>query len=427
MKSLRTGLLLVIAFCVFAHGVVEVWSTSVLEAGAALLFVYWSILMSRDPSARIHWNNLNWPLVGFLAIGLLQLLFHATAYPFLTRVELLRLVAIFIVFFLTAQAFRERPAMKNLAWFLMFLCFAVSLLGLIQHFTSEGRIYWFRVVGVNSDPFGPFVNRNHFAGFVELTLPVGFALMVFRGIRRDMFAFASLLTIVPVSAMILAGSRAGIICLVFEVAVFAVLVRLRRAKENPRMIGVAIATLAALALISWIGAGKAIERFRSLHSNEVSLARRISMSRGAAHIFADHPVIGCGVGALVAAYPRYETMYDGKVVDHVHDDYMENLAETGILGGICGLAFLWILYRESRKCFEAEQGHFSRAIHAGAIVALCGLLLHSFADFNLHIPSNMLLFLVQAHVATSTPLPSETPSIRQRHRTHRYAASRVVE
>ena len=80
---------------------------------------------------------------------------------------------------------------------------------------------------------------------------------------------------------------------------------------------------------------------------------------------------------------------------------MELLAETGILGGLCGLAFLWILFREARRGFEAEQGHFSRAIHAGAIAALCGLLLHSLVDFNLHIPSNALLFLLQTHLATT--------------------------
>ena len=421
MKALRIGLLLLITFTVMAHGVVEVWSESFLEAGAALLFLWWAILLLRDPEAKIHWNDLNWPLLGFFAIGLLQLLFHASAYPFLTRVDLLKLSAIFIAFFLVVQAFRDRGSLTNLAWFLMVLCFAVSLLGLIQHFTSEGKIYWFRVVGANSDPFGPFVNRNHFAGFVELTLPVGFAMMIFRGIRRDVFPFATVLTIVPLSALIMSGSRAGIICLVFEVVVFAVLVRLRRAKENPRMIAVAIATLAAMALITWVGAGKAFERFKSAHANEVSLERRLSMSRGAAHIFEDHPIAGCGLGTIVAVYPRYETMYDGKVVDHVHDDYVENLAETGILGGICGLAFLFILARESKRTFEAEQGHFSRAIHAGAIVALSGILLHSFVDFNLHIPSNMLLFLVQAHLAMSNPLPSEGPVIRQRHRTHRYA------
>jgi hypothetical protein len=95
------------------------------------------------------------------------------------------------------------------------------------------------------------------------------------------------------------------------------------------------------------------------------------------------------------------------------------LAETGLVGGLCGLAFLTLLYRQARKNFEAEQGHFSRGLHAGAIVALCGLLLHSFVDFNLHLPSNALLFLLQVHLATAAPLPSEAQvQPRRKHRKH---------
>jgi len=114
--------------------------------------------------------------------------------------------------------------------------------------------------------------------------------------------------------------------------------------------------------------------------------------------------------------------YDGLVVDHVHNDYAELLAEMGILGGLCGFAFLWILLREARQNFKAEQGHFSRAVHAGAITALCGLMLHGLVDFNLHIPSNTLLFLLQAHLATTTPLPSQGAPVRQRKRVREHGA-----
>lgn len=136
-------------------------------------------------------------------------------------------------------------------------------------------------------------------------------------------------------------------------------------------------------------------------------------------MFFEHPIAGSGVGTLIMVFPQFESSYDGRVVDHVHDDYIETLAETGILGGLCGLAFLWILLREAQRNFAAEQGHFSRALHAGAITALSGLLLHSFVDFNLRIPSNVLLFLLQAYLATSPPLPSEAPvaSSRTRGRT----------
>src|SRR6202453_3438849 len=399
MKLIRAGLCALFVITVLAYGAVEVWSQALLEVGAGFLFVVWAVIAFRNRSMKIVWNPLCWPLLALVILGLTQLIFRITPYPFLTRVELLKLVAYVLVFFLCTQAFRERPDLNSLAWLLMFLCFGVSLFGIVQRFTSDGTIYWFQKLTLGGDPFGPFVNRNHFAGFAELTLPVGLSLLIFRGLRRDMFPLASLLTIVPVGALILSGSRGGIVSFAFELAALA-------------LVG-----FAAIALIGWLGASTAIERFSTLHPGDITLSRRWMMVRGASHIFLSHPIAGCGLGSLVAVYPRFETFYDGRIVDHVHNDYMELLAEMGLLGAICGGAFLWILFRDAKKCFAAEQGHFSRAIHAAAITALCGLLLHSLVDFYLHIPSNALLFLLQAHLATVDPLPSEGGKLRIRART----------
>ncbi len=416
MKLLRIGLCLLIAFAVLSLGAVEVWSQSILEIGAAALFLWWGLIVFLDPGANIYWNPLLGPLLGLIGIGLLQLLFHGTADPFLTRTMLLKLGAYFLALFLMAQAFRARKELQKLAWFVMVFCFAVSLLGIIQHFTSGSEIYWLSDLKIEGDPFGPYVNRNHFAGFVELTLPTGLALMAFRGVRRDVIPLSTLLTIVPISALVLASSRAGIIGFGLEIGILVLLARSRHAWQGRRATAAAIVALAALALIAWVGTERAVAKFSTLTVHDVSLGRRVSMFREAAHIFFDHPIKGCGLGTLVDVFPGYENAYDGRVVDHAHDDYIEGLAETGLLGGICGVAFLWALWREGRKNFRAEQGRFSRGLHAGAIMAVGGLLLHSFVDFNLQIPSNALLFLLQAYLVTSSPLPSDYSAPRARHR-----------
>ena len=416
MKLVRAGLLLTIGFAVLAFGAVEVWAKSIVEISAALLFLMWSLVAFRDPELKITWNPLVWPLIALLALGGAQLALHTTQYAFLTRVALLELGAYTILFYLCTQAFRERRDLMRLTWFLMALCFGASLFGIAQHFTSEGTIYWSRKLTSGGEVFGPYVNRNHFAGFVELTLPFGLALMMFRGLRRDMFPLATLLTVVPIGALLLSGSRAGIIGFVFEVAVLGLLSRARRSSSSSRLVAVGMLALACFALVAWLGAGKAVERFSGLRPGDVSISRRATMFRGGLHMFAAYPVIGAGMGTLVAVYPKYETFYDAHIVDHIHNDYVELLAEMGILGGICGLAFLWILLRDGKRCFEADQGHFSRAVHAGAVTALSGLLLHSLVDFNLHIPSNAILFLVAAHLATTAPLQSEGQSIRRRAR-----------
>jgi O-antigen ligase len=416
MRALRIGLCLLFAFCVLALGAVEVWSISIMEIGAATLFFWWAVVTWRSSNPKIYWSPLNAPVVGLWTIGLLQLLLHGTAYPYLTRVMLLKIGAYFLVLFLLAQAFRERKDLQRLSWFVIGFGFLVSLLAIIQHFTSGSEIYWLSDLKIEGDPFGPYVNRNHFAGFIELTLPTGLALMAFRGVKRDLFPLATLLTIVPVSAIILSASRAGIIGIGLEIVVLVLLARSRKAWRGQGATIAAIVALLAIAVVAWVGTSRAFERFSGTTIHEATLGRRASMFRGAARIFLDHPIKGCGLGTLIDVFPAYENAYDGKLIDHVHDDYIETLAETGLLGGLCGAIFLWTLYREGRQNFIAEQGHFSRGLHAGAIMAVSGLLWHSFVDFNLQIPANALLFLLQAYLVTSPPVPPDATGPRVRRR-----------
>ena len=126
-------------------------------------------------------------------------------------------------------------------------------------------------------------------------------------------------------------------------------------------------------------------------------------------IFQDHRIIGTGLGTLQEVFPLYETAYDGLVVNHSHNDYAEALAETGVIGGLCGLVFMVLLFWTSWKILNVEGDPRSFAYHAGALVACVGLLVHAGVDFNFHIPSNALIFLLQSALASTVfpalPLP----------------------
>lgn len=415
MKVIRVGICLLVAFSVLAHGAVEVWSASVLEIGAAALLLLWGILTFRAPEAGLRENALVWPLAVFLLLGLAQLVFGWSLYPFLTRTELPGIAACFVLFFLAVQSFRDRRQLRALVWFLLFLGFAVSLFGIGQYFTFNGKLYWLRELPEGSYPFGPYVNRNHFAGFVELIGPLGLAVLLFRGVRRELVPLAGLFTLVLVGALIVSPSRGGIVGFGFEVLVLAFVVFRRKKKIPPRVAFVFLVALAAL--VAWLDVGQVVERFVKTRPGEVASSRRVVILKGTLRIFLDHPLTGTGLGTFVTVYPRYETLYDGKIVNHAHNDYAEALADTGLPGGLCGLAFLILLFRGAFSRLRAEQSRLSLALHAGSLAACCGLLLHSLVDFNLHLPSNALLFLLQAFLATSPVLVEEAVRRRVSRRT----------
>jgi O-antigen ligase len=412
VRFLRAGVCLLIAFAVLAHGVVEVWSESVFEIGAALLFLSWALAAARSDESKIEWNGLHWTVAGLLAWAVVQLVFRITVYPFLTWTGILRWGAIAMVFFVSTQVFRERRDFRVLTWFLIVFGFLVAVEGIIQYFTSTGSIYWLRQISAG-EPFGPYVNRNHFAGLMELLAPIGMAFLAFRGVRRDMVPLVLLFTLVPIGSIFLTASRGGIVAFLIEVGILGALFIFRKSQKSKIVPAIALVLL-AIAMVGWLGATRAVGRFLPNAPGEATLPRRWTMFKGAAHVFLSHPLTGTGLGTLVVVFPRYETDYDGKVVDHAHNDYIETLADMGIPGGLLGLGFLVVLFKRGVGALESEQSHFSFAFHAAALTACVGLLFHSLVDFNFQIPSNALIFLIQAGLAVSPPLVQEVVVRRSR-------------
>jgi len=400
MSAIRFGICLLVAFSVLAHGAVEVWSASVLEFGAAALFLFWAVLGVGQPQVQIRWNALFIPFLGLMGLALVQWQLGFSVYPFLTRVELLRLAAYFLLFFLTIQSFRSPTEWRTFVWFLLAFGFGVALFGILQSLTFNGKLYWFRELRHGGIPFGPYVNRNHFAGLMELVAPLGLALLFLHGVQRDKLPLVGLFTVVPLGALFFSASRGGITSFLAEAGLLVIFVWGRPA-ARAQLRAITLVVLLAGAFVAWLGVGRTLEHFAKFQSVEVSEARRLGMLKDTWRIFLDHPWVGTGLGTLVAVYPRYESYYDGKIADHAHNDYVEMLADTGVIGGLCGSAFLVLLFRPALSRLKFDQNSFTISAHIGALVACSGLLVHSLVDFNLHIPSNALLFFLQAAIATS--------------------------
>src|SRR5215470_232190 len=117
MKFLRFGICVLVSFAVAAHGGVEDWARAFLETGAGFLFLLWAVRFYFNPEEKPVFSPLLPPLAVFSLIVLGQRLFHGTASPYSTRIELLLLLALLLLLFLAVQAFRTLEEWRGFVWF----------------------------------------------------------------------------------------------------------------------------------------------------------------------------------------------------------------------------------------------------------------------------------------------------------------------
>ena len=412
MKFLRIGICALIVFGIAAHGAVENWAQAVLETGAALLFIAWSV-RQYFTDREIVLSPLLWPLIALSLLALGQLAFRGTVSPYDTRLDLQLLLTYAILLFLATQLFRTADDWRGFVWFIMSFGFLVAIFGILQHLTFNGKLYWFREMRFGGIPFGPYVNRNHFAGFAELVIPTALVPLVLGKVRRERRFAVVVFALLPIVALFLAASRGGIVSFAAEIGVLTLLLALRRAGGRHVLAG-GVVLLLAFMLVSWLGVRQILERFSSMQSLEVTGGKRASMRHDSWRIFRDHPWTGTGLGTLPIIFPAYESLYDAKFVNHAHNDYLEMLADTGLVGALCCASFLGLLFFSSLRHLLGSDKSFAAALHLSGLVACCGFLVHSLVDFNLHMPGNALLFFLMAHLATA-PIPQNPNGPRHRH------------
>ena len=446
------GLMVVMAGATLAFGAVESWSIATFGLSIIALLVLWVMKGLADRRLAISAPMTALPLAALILFGVLQgititgpsgvsrsISLDAEATRLTTEVLLILLIA----FLLSANFLVKVPALTWLRNFLIFFGLAMSVFGLIQRFTWNGKYYWFiQPSSPAPSPFGPFVNHNHFAGYVEMIAPIPVALILRRAVRGELAFLYGFAAAMMGLAVIMSLSRGGMISLIaglmFVVAFGFKPMRAgdrrvgsrdKRAEEledgehselvyrspfsfsrlAPRISAIIVMFFTIGAGVWWVGADPVIRRMEktNLAQNAQESDRRgetFYQSRGwiwrdTAAMIRDKWGLGVGLGAFGTAYPIYNS-HDGTVlVEQAHNDYLQAVADAGIIGAVIALCFIFLAARDIARASR----HVSRSMSGTALGAAGGmfaLFVHSLFDFNFQIPSNALLFLVLTSVVS---------------------------
>lgn len=413
----------------FALGAVEAWGYGAMEVGVAVL----AVLFLARGWWRGHFVWFASPMNVWLCVLLLLLLLHGLPLPHamlarlsprlaeiaasdgasawlslalnrtLWREELLKWIAYSALFFIATGWLHEPRRVKR--FFIYFVAVGVSLtlFALVQLAFWNGKLFW-RIETASAFPFGPYVNRNHFAGFIELALGATLGLLLAeihsvlsgRARLRDA-AMARTLLLAGLGALLFMGlllsrSRGGIVSVLGASAILPLLLR----RSDSRRAFLAALLLLALLVGGVLGLGSGIAFERYQFAGDPSVRYRLAIWRETLALVRDYEWLGCGLGNFAEIFPAYKRGFAGFFTVHPENDYLQALAELGVIGFALLLTVIFVYARGVLRLLRQRRDDRVRGLATGGIFGLLALSLHGLYDFNFHIPANAFAFVLMA-------------------------------
>ncbi|HKG79592.1 MAG TPA: O-antigen ligase family protein [Pyrinomonadaceae bacterium] len=429
-----------IVLSALAYGTVHYWALGLFNLGGLTILVLWVLDAWSLGNLRVSRNLLQLPLLGALLLGLVQLLpLGETASgglantlsfdPYSTRLVLVQLATL-MIYFAATLVFVDTPhRLHVLVRTIMIFGFLLAIFGLTQSFTSPTKVYWIRELK-QSTAFGPFINRHHFAGYMELTIALPLGLLFAGAVEKEkrlLYLFAAGLMGV---ALVMTTSRGGIISLVLEIVFLVVVTGIwrtqneRRRTKSSRLkrvvtrIGLTTGLLIALFFgVLLLGGEFSINRFIDSVNTDDPTTGRAHFWSVTLDIIKAHPYVGTGLGAFGVVYTQYDSRNGLFRLEQAHNDYLQVLSDAGVIGGVLALSFLVLLFYKAISRAKSRDD-FRRGVALASLSGCFAVLVHSFFDFTLHTTSNALLFLVLAALATLDGRIENPPRKRRRKTTN---------
>lgn len=313
-------------------------------------------------------------------------------------------------------AIRRRVAQRNRRGFysaaLCATITALAVFALIQAQTWNGRIFWFRTPSVESSPFGPYVNPNHFAGAMELGVPA-LAAFAWSRLRRAgraalyeaRFTVAALACVTCLVAGLAASSKTAAVLFVASL-VFVGVLGARSLRVRLLVVGVAAVLIAVgMILLSGTALGERVRSYVARADMGQLLEGREAVWQASGEMLLHYPLTGSGFGTFREVFPRYMPPGSMARFAQAHNDYLEVLLE----GGIPGFALvLWLIVAfgmRVRAQFR-QLDTARRLVSLGILAGVLALAIHAVFDFNHQIPANALLFVTMCAILVPAGLPA---------------------
>ena len=409
-KAARAVMVFTLLAAPWPFGGVAPWAWAALTGLVLVALLCWAMGCVQKGALRIVWTPLYYPLLLFLLLGVVQFVAHLTLDEMAARESVLKLATDVILFFLAGQLLsartENRKALVRFGFIATAFALLVSLFAILQFFTSPNFriIYW--TIRTKGWVFGPYINHNHYGGLMEMLIGLAIGYLLSRPAhdpRRLVIGFAIL---IPIVSVLFSGSRAAFGAMVGEGLILGFILFWKAPKGSQgrrKAVWAAVLVLAAAGIFGALGTTFMRNRLAPVLEpakwKEVGGQDRLMVARDSFRILRAHPWSGVGLGSYELAFPQFQTFGTDVVWDHAHNDYVEALAETGLVGGVLMAFALFLFLGLAFRNLQDRLRHETGWIQLGATLGCCGLLLHSFLDFNLHLPANAAWFVVLAAIA----------------------------
>ncbi|HEY7475483.1 MAG TPA: O-antigen ligase family protein [Vicinamibacterales bacterium] len=307
---------------------------------------------------------------------------------------------------------------------LMGLGVGLAILGVVQKAlidVDNPRLYGFWKPELGGNPFGPFVNRNHFAGWMVMALPlvIGYSCAVmyqsrrpasddwrrwfswFTTVEASRFLLVAFVVVALGMSLALTGSRSGIASFAVATAVFGAFLLTRRAARRARVFAAVYLSVLMVGAVAWAGVDRAVDRFGRATADA---GGRLSAWSDTLQIVRDFPVAGTGVGTYGRAMLIYQTSGRDVMYAQAHNDYLQIASEGGLLVGIPAVAALvLVVFVVRRRLTSGDDDTLTYWTRVGAVSGLAGIAAQSIVEFSLQMPGNRVLFVVLLALALHRP------------------------
>lgn len=392
------------------YGAVHQPIIALFYMAAALIVLFWSLDAFKSGELRFSASQLQLAFVALIIYGIFQAIPFGSLggevggvaaiprtlslEPFATKAVVVQLIAL-LIFFAAMLGFIDTAGRLRKAVLLITIFgFIYAFYSILQSVLSPTRIYGIYEPRF-ATPFGSFVNRHNFAAFMEMSIAVPLGLLFTGAVPRDKrllyFTAVGLMGV----ALILSGSRGGLIALLAEIFFLVILTTKTKGYGQVALKGGLAVGLIVLIVAGsiFIGGESSLTRIADTATSNDITTNRTHIWNVTLNVIKNNFLFGAGLGAFPQAYAPFDTLNGMERVEQAHNDYLQIMADAGIFGLIILAFFAFQLFRTGLQNVKA-QNIYRRGVAVGALAGCFAIAVHSIFDFVLHTTAISLMFLL---------------------------------